>query len=65
MQQQLQPLLTPEQVSETLQIPINTLKQWRFQKKGPRYFKLGKAVRYSFTDIADYIAANENLNKGN
>jgi len=39
-------LLTEEQVSEILQVPVRTLQDWRYRKSGPAYLKMGHAVRY-------------------
>lgn len=50
-------LLTPLEVSATLNIPLGTLAGWRHSKKGPKYIKLGRLVRYRSTDITDFIAS--------
>jgi hypothetical protein len=49
------PLATPQQVSEYLQIPVATLKDWRVSGRGPRYRKVGHAVRYLWADIDAYV----------
>lgn len=39
-------LLTPEEVSKILRIPVGTLAQWRYRRIGPPYLKIGHHVRY-------------------
>lgn len=56
-------LLTAEQVSEWLQVPVATLRNWR---RHPRRagaqplpsIKLGNHVRYRRGDVEDWLAAN-------
>lgn len=47
------------QLAEHWGIPVRTLAAWRYQGKGPRYMKLGGAVRYRLEDVEAY--ENENL----
>ncbi|MGH3428749.1 MAG: helix-turn-helix transcriptional regulator, partial [Candidatus Dormibacteraceae bacterium] len=39
-------LLTVEELSEFLHIPVKTLYQWRTKKYGPQGKKIGRYVRY-------------------
>lgn len=48
-------LLTEGQASEGLNVSVALLRKWRRLGIGPRYHKLGSLVRYSRTDIAEYI----------
>ncbi len=49
-------LLTVQQVSEVTGISVETLNQWRSQRKGPPYLKLeGKLVRYRRADLLEYF----------
>ena len=51
-------LLTVQQVSELTGISVETLNQWRSQRKGPPYLKIeGKLVRYRRADLIQYFAA--------
>lgn len=36
-------------------IPVRTLQRWRLEGLGPRFHKLGKAVRYKKSDLDKYI----------
>lgn len=47
------------ELAEHWGIPVRTLAAWRYQGKGPRYMKLGGAVRYRREDIEAY--ENENM----
>ena len=38
-----------------LGVKSGTLRNWRYQKKGPAYIKCGKAVRYTESDLIKYI----------
>ena len=47
-------LLTIEEVSEILKVPISTLRKWCFYRKIP-YHKMGRHVRFLETDIEKWI----------
>ena len=55
-----QELYTPTQVSAILRLSISRLRDLRWQKKGPRYVKIGKGakapVRYVGQDLLDYLS---------
>jgi excisionase family DNA binding protein len=48
-------LLTPDEVSELTGLSIETLAQWRSQKKHLPYLKVGRLVRYDRRDIDRYF----------
>lgn len=50
-------LLTPEQLSEFLQVPKQTVYKWRCHGDGPRGFRVGRHVRYDFDDVEQWLAA--------
>lgn len=47
--------LTTKQASTILGLAPNTLEIWRLRGTGPRYLKLGRAVRYRICDLESYI----------
>lgn len=47
--------LSPNEAAGTLKIGADTLANWRCQKIGPRYVKIGGRVFYRPTDISDWI----------
>ena len=51
-------LLTPKQAAEYLQIKVQTLATWRNQGKGPKFCKVGRAVRYRPEDLEAYITSD-------
>lgn len=53
-------LLTMEEVSEMIRVPVNTLRYWRHKGIGPKSARLGR-VMYRLTDVEAWInAAFEN-----
>lgn len=50
-------LLTPDDVEGLIHIPVRTLQQWRYNKTGPAYFKIGRHVRYRAEDVTDWLNA--------
>ena len=50
--------LTPQQLSERLQISRATLANWRSKGYGPRYMKFGKRVLYPMKEVEKFEAAN-------
>ena len=51
-------LLREQEAAKILGISIRCLQAWRFQGRGPKYVKLGAAVRYRPTDLDQFIAQN-------
>jgi len=48
-------LLTTEQAATFLGLSPNTVSQWRSLKRGPRFRKIGKLVRYAEADLLEYL----------
>jgi predicted DNA-binding transcriptional regulator AlpA len=48
-------LLEPKEVSLLTGLSIETLAQWRSQKKHIPYLKMGRRVRYHPSDIEEYL----------
>lgn len=49
-------LLGQKEVKEILNLADSTLEQWRLKGQGPKYVKLGRAVRYRMSDVQAYIS---------
>ena len=49
-------LSTPEAAAK-LGVSSATLVDWRVRRKGPRYTKLGRLVRYHDQDLSDFVQA--------
>lgn len=54
----LDKLLAPPEVAEMLGVTVGYLGTRRFEGEGPAYVKVGAAVRYRASDVADWLAAN-------
>lgn len=51
------PYLTEQEVAAYLKLERQTLTRWRWEGKGPQFFKIGNkgAVRYRLKDVEAYI----------
>jgi predicted DNA-binding transcriptional regulator AlpA len=48
-------LLNERQVSEVLSISVASVRRWRLLRQGPKYVKIGAAVRYKPEEVAAWI----------
>jgi excisionase family DNA binding protein len=48
-------LLNVEELADYLGVPVGTLYQWRYRREGPPGFRVGRHVRYRWTDIEEWI----------
>ena len=48
-------LLTAEDLANFLNVPIKTLYAWRYRGEGPIGFRVGKHIRYRWTDVEGWI----------
>ena len=55
------PLWTIHDVSQYLQVPVQTLYSWRARGVGPRSRRVGKHLRYEAADVVGWFKA---LNDG-
>jgi hypothetical protein len=51
-------LLKELEAAERLSIEVSTLRRWRWSGKGPRFLKIGGAVRYELADLCAFIEAS-------
>jgi hypothetical protein len=51
-------LLTTQQAAKAFKVTPAALKQFRFEHRGPAFFKLGRLVRYARRDLEEYLQAN-------
>lgn len=49
--------LTTSEAAQHLGVSEATLRKWRITGGGPRYRKLGRAVRYAADDLASFLAS--------
>lgn len=50
--------VSPAQASYIFSVSIGTLARLRYNLEGPRYFKIGRSVRYCLADLEAYFMAN-------
>lgn len=48
-------LLTVQELAEYLGVPVATLYQWRHRREGPPGFRVGRHVRYRWSDVQKWI----------
>jgi len=51
-------LVTPDELAETLDLSVETLREWRRLKQGPDFVKCGKNVMYREKDVQDWLERN-------
>ena len=51
--------LTPGQTADRYQVSRETLKDWRYRNRGPKYVKLGQQIRYRLRDLERWEKAQE------
>ncbi len=44
-----------KEIAEMYSLNTNTLRCWRYQSKGPRYFKIGQLVRYTIPEVDAFM----------
>ncbi|MBC7282636.1 helix-turn-helix domain-containing protein [Hoeflea sp.] len=49
------PLLTETQVAKFLNLSTRTMQAWRIKGGGPRFLKLGRAIRYRTADLHEWL----------
>ena len=47
----MEPLLNEHEAARLLRISVQTLRNWRFSRTGPKYYKVGRTVRYDPSDL--------------
>jgi len=50
-------LLTERDVARMTGLSVGTVRRWRLLRQGPKYLKLGAAVRYKPEDISAWLAS--------
>lgn len=51
-------LLSTEEAADYLGVPEGTMRYWRYRRIGPRYSRLGRAVKYRQADLDVFLEAN-------
>jgi hypothetical protein len=56
--EQVAALMTPKQAARWLGSSELTLSKWRHFRRGPAYLKIGWKIRYSLTDLENFVNAS-------
>ena len=49
--------LTPQELAELLNVPVETVYQWRRKRTGPPGFRVGRHLRYDLAAVREWITA--------
>ena len=60
----LEPLMSIEELSEYLNVPVRTLYDWRLAGKGPCAVHIGRQIRYFVTDVHEWLRQNREVEPG-
>ncbi len=47
--------VTEIEAAEFLGLAVATLRQWRHRRKGPKFHRFGRAVRYLTSELDDFV----------
>ncbi len=48
-------VVNENRAAEILCVAVQTMRNWRHQRKGPPYLKLSRSVRYKLEDLENFI----------
>ncbi|MFF5572487.1 helix-turn-helix domain-containing protein [Streptomyces luteogriseus] len=48
--------LTPDDIAEIFEVPLETVYQWRKKRVGPPGFRIGRHLRYDPADVRAYVS---------
>lgn len=55
MRNNLNPPVNEHEAARLIGVAVQSLRNWRHQRKGPAYLKISRSVRYRLEDLEDYI----------
>ena len=50
--------VSEQYLEQMTEVSVKSWQQFRFHGRGPRYYKIGGAVRYDLQEVLDWIEAN-------
>lgn len=53
-------LLSVEDLSRLLQVPVRTIYQWRLRGEGPRSMRIGRYLRFDPHDVRRWLESRKN-----
>lgn len=60
----LEPLMSIEELSEYLDVPVRTLYDWRLSGRGPCAVHVGRQLRYFVSDVHVWLASQREQEPG-
>ena len=48
-------LIGIQELAAYLEVPVKTLYAWRYHGDGPPGFRVGKHIRYQWTDVQEWV----------
>ncbi len=58
-------LMTEEETATALRCTKAALRRWRRERRGPRFVKLGRLIRYCQSDLEDFVdKSTQNVTQG-
>lgn len=48
-------MLSPAELAELLNVPVQTIYHWRYRGYGPRAYRIGRHVRYQPEDVQAWL----------
>ena len=48
-------LITVQELADYLGVPVATLYQWRYRREGPPGFRVGRHLRYRWSEVEAWI----------
>ncbi|NWG14074.1 MAG: helix-turn-helix domain-containing protein [Acidobacteria bacterium] len=48
-------LLTEKEAAERLRCTVAAMRRWRRERRGPRFARLGRLIRYSEADLSRFV----------
>ncbi|WP_284434222.1 helix-turn-helix domain-containing protein [Streptomyces sp. TUS-ST3] len=55
--------LTPDDIADMFEVPIETVYQWRKKRTGPPGFRIGKHLRYDPADVRAYVTQRKDADR--
>ena len=52
---QLEPIISAQELAEYLGLPVATIYAWRYRRQGPPGFRVGRHVRFRWSDVERWI----------
>ena len=58
MEINLNPLVNEHEAARLLDVAVQSLRNWRHQRRGPVYLKISRSVRYRLEDLENFMDSN-------